>query len=100
MADSNPNRHDVPPEDAARLDRLSEEVRGRLAEIGMILSRVSGNAPGGGAVIGFVPREAKKAKVEAAASGDWVEIVDIEPNTNYCYGEIGGEKFAESPCGG
>lgn len=98
MAESNPNRHDVQPDDAQRLDRLSEEIRGRLQEIGLIVARVTGTEQSGGAVVKFVPREAKKAHVDAEDS-DWVEIVDIEPDTNYCYGSIGGEKFAESPCG-
>ncbi len=100
MADSNPNRHEVPQEDVERLDRLSEEVRGRLAEIGMIVARIAGDGRGASAVVSFVPREAQRVAVEAAApGGDWMEIVDT-PTGNYCYGSIGGHNFMDCPCGG
>ncbi|MFD5797930.1 hypothetical protein ACFWIO_31275 [Streptomyces diastatochromogenes] len=94
-------RSTMQPEDMQRVDRLSEEVRGRLHEIALIISRTVGNEPPKGRVGKFVPREAvQMVKKHANASrGDWMEIGEVD-GVEYCYGEIGGQAFAESPCGG
>jgi hypothetical protein len=87
-------------EDTYRLRRLSEEVRGRLFEIALILSRTTANVaiPKDG-VVKFMPRQANPG----AAGGDWVEVIVTDDGhgnpVEACYGEIGGQAFAESPCG-
>lgn len=86
-------------EDAARLARLSEEVRSRLAEIAMITSRVAGVDTPTGHVVKFVTREAGFKKNAQAADGDWMEIGEVD-GFEFCYGVIDGHPFAESPCGG
>jgi hypothetical protein len=91
------NRHEVSGEDAQRLERLSDEVGSRLAEITQIISRITGSEHGEGSVQSFVPRGAVKA--EAAAAFDWIEIVEIVPGFNCCYGSIGGQTILECPCG-
>ncbi|GAA1236781.1 hypothetical protein GCM10009665_28700 [Kitasatospora nipponensis] len=95
-------RSTMRPEDMQRVDRLSEEVRGRLYEIALIVSRTVGVQAPTGHVEKFVPREAvpltgRHADADAGG-GDWVEIGEVD-GTEYCYGEIGGQAFAESPCG-
>ena len=45
------------------------------------------------ALITFAPRDARSA----AESGDHMEVVVVDGH-EVCYGTIGGESFAESPC--
>ena len=98
----NPNRHDLPPEVAQRLTRLSEEVRSRLVEIALITARASGNDLPNSTAIKFAPRPI--AKAADAGTGDWMELIEVvaDDGQTYtaCYGSIGGQSFAESPCGG
>jgi hypothetical protein len=97
MADENPIRHDVLPEDSQRLARLSEEVRGRLAEIALIMGRVTGEDVGGGLITKFVPREG--AETDSASShGDWMEIIAFPNGQEGCHGSIGGHEFISIPC--
>jgi hypothetical protein len=91
------NRIKLESEDAQRLNRLSEEVRGRLTEMASIVARVSGSEFSAGGVQNFVPREGEHRKELAA--GDWLELVDIVPGLTCCYGSIGGETILECPCG-
>jgi hypothetical protein len=87
-------------EDAYRLRRLSEEVRGRLFEIALILSRTTANVaiPKDG-VVKFIPRQASGD----AGAGDWIDIIVTDDGhgnpVEACYGVSGGVAFAESPCG-
>lgn len=97
MNESTSYRHEVSLEDAQRLNRLSEEIRSRLTEIAFISSRISGTDYAGGGVTRFVPREGAKT-VEAAASYDWLEMVEIVPGFECCYGSIGGETVLACPC--
>jgi hypothetical protein len=91
-------RHDLSPDDAERLNRLSEEVRGRLFETALILGRVTRQGEGrGNAVTRFVPR-ARMHDEKKKAEGDWIEIIDVD-GEEACYGVIDGQPFAESPCG-
>ena len=86
-------------EDALRLARLSEEIRGRLAEIAMITARVAGVEPPKGRVVKHVTRDAGLKKRADAGSGDWIEIDEIDGFV-VCWGVIDVQPFAESPCGG
>ena len=97
MTESTSHRHEVSLEDAQRLNRLSEEIRSRLTEIAYIVSRVSGTDYDGAGVTRFVPREGSKT-VEVAASYDWLEIVEILPGVQCCYGSIGGQTVLACPC--
>ena len=90
------NRLEVTQEDAQRLNRLSEEVNGRLTEIALIIARITGEAYTGGPVRSFVPRQATSTE---AATSDWLEIVEIVPGFECCYGSIGGETVLACPCG-
>ena len=96
MAESNPNRYELTAEDAQRMARLSEEVRGRVLEMAMITARTVGVRLGEGAVLKFVPHT---RAAENQEEGDWMEIMEVD-GEEVCYGVIGGEAFAESPCGG
>ena len=85
--------------DLQRLARLSEEIRGRLAEISMILARVSGDTRiENGPVQKFIPKGVKSKNNASARSGDWMEIIAVD-GVESCYGVIDGKPFAESPCG-
>jgi hypothetical protein len=83
--------------DAERLDRLSEEIRGRLAEIALIVTRVSGAKYDGEAVGSFTPR-GSRAATEHSAAYDWIEIVEVLPGFNCCYGSIDGKTVLDCPC--
>jgi len=96
VAGSNSNRYELEPGDAQRMRRLSEEVRSRLLEMALITARTAGVELRGNAAIKFVPR--KTAREADAAAGDWMEIDEVD-GFEVCYGVIGGQAFAESPCG-
>jgi hypothetical protein len=100
MTEAHSHRQPMQADDAQRIIRLSEEVRSRLAEIGMIVNRTAGAAPPQGQVLRFVAGQAAvKADAGAdAAAGDWMEIIEVD-GVEACYGVIGGHAFAESPCG-
>lgn len=85
-------------EDGQRLRRLSEEVRGRLAEIALILTHSGGKALPTDGSIQF--GSANRPMPAMAASGDWMEITVGKDGEEACYGVFGGEPFYESPCGG
>lgn len=97
MTDSTLHRHEVSPEDAQRLNRLSEEIRSRLTEIAFIVSRISGTDSAGDRVIRFTPREGAKT-LETEANYDWLELVEMVPGLVCCYGSIGGETVLACPC--
>jgi hypothetical protein len=87
-------------DDAQRIVRLSEEIRGRLQEIGMIVNRTAGVDSPKGHVARFVARDAGlrlETRTDAGAD-DWVEIIEVD-GVEACYGVIDGRPFAESPCG-
>jgi len=100
MPEAHPNRHEMQPEDARRIVRLSEEVRSRLSEIGMIINRTAGTASPKGSVLKFIARDAglRLDTRGDGGTGDWVEIIEVD-GVEACYGVIGGHPFAESPCG-
>ncbi|MDV4159957.1 hypothetical protein ELI38_04240 [Rhizobium leguminosarum] len=85
--------------DLQRLVRLSEEVRGRLAEISMIVARASGNTEMENAPVRKFTAKGVKSKNASTRAGDWMEIIDVD-GVEACYGVINGKPFAESPCGG
>ncbi|HEY0124823.1 MAG TPA: hypothetical protein VGC14_24270 [Rhizobium sp.] len=84
--------------DLQRLARLSEEIRGRLAEISMIMARVTGESQIEKAPVQKFTAKGAKNKSASARSGDWVEIIDVD-GVEACYGVVNGKPFAESPCG-
>src|SRR5690348_5603057 len=90
-------RKEIGAADAERLNRLSEEIRGRLAEIALILTRVSGAKYDGEAVGRFTPRGSRVA-TEHSAAHDWIEIVEILPGFECCYGSIEGKAVLSCPC--
>jgi|GEM_PF-4263663 len=86
--------YELSADDAERLQRLSQEVRNRLREIAQIAARPVGVQLDDDMLIKFEPRDAGST----VDSGDWVEIIVVDGH-EVCYGEIGGQPFAESPCG-
>jgi len=93
MDTENPNRTELSPEDAQRLNRLSEEVRGRLTEMVSIIGRTTGNDDFGvGEITKFEPRTA--AKSAADSSGGWMEIFEVF-GIQGAYGHIEGHWFVE-----
>lgn len=90
-------RKEIGAADAERLSRLSEEIRGRLAEIALIVTRVSGANYDGEAVGRFTPR-GSRAATDHSAAYDWIEIVEILPGFDCCYGSIGGKTVLSCPC--
>jgi hypothetical protein len=68
----------VEAEDAQGLNRLSEEIRGRLVEMALIIARVSVSERSGSAVLKFVPREGVQL-TKASGGFDYLEIVEIFP---------------------
>lgn len=102
MCGTSTKHHELSADVAQRLSRLSEEVRGRLAEIALITARAAGvDLPDSG-IVKFAPRPI--AHEADAGAGDWMEIIEVPADDGHvytaCYGVIGGHAFAESPCGG
>jgi acyl-CoA reductase-like NAD-dependent aldehyde dehydrogenase len=85
------------PDDGQRLRRLSEEIRGRLCEIALILTRSGGKPLAQDGSIQF--GSAKRPVPAMGGPGDWMEITVGKDGEEACYGVIGGEPFYESPCG-
>jgi hypothetical protein len=100
LAEASPNRHEMKPEDADRMSRLSEEVRSRVLEMALITARTVGRELPKDAVPKFIPQvRAQDDDAGAdAGGGDWMEIIE-EGGFTACYGVINGHAFAESPCG-
>jgi hypothetical protein len=66
-------------EDLVRVRRLTEEVKGRLYEVGLILGRTLGQNIPAGTVIKYEPRES------ADRSGQTIEVVVIAlPDGTFC----------------
>lgn len=95
----NANRYEMTPEDTQRMARLSEEVRSRLLEMALITARTAGLDLGANAVIKFVPHRRRSDDPKVKAEDDWMELIEVD-GVEACYGVIGGQAFAESPCGG
>jgi hypothetical protein len=91
------NKSTISIDDVNRLRRLSEEVRGRLVEISLIIAHNTALPLKDTANIQFKPPKVSN-RVRDAGGGDWVEIGEVD-GFEYCYGVIGGKPFAESPCG-
>lgn len=98
MAGTGPGRHALSDDDAQRMARLSEEVRGRLVEMSLIAARTLGLDTYGGTAPRFVPHQRERSAADDAGAGDWVEI-DVIDGFEVCWGVIDGQPFAESPCG-
>ena len=97
MAANNPTRYEPQPEDAQRMSRLAEEVRGRLLEMALITARIVGHRPPANPRVRFLPLRADTESSDGG-DGDWVEIME-DDGVESCYGVKNGEPFAESPCG-
>jgi hypothetical protein len=98
MSYEDPNRREIQPDDALRLNRLSEEVRGRLTEMAFIVARITGVEYDGGPVRKFVPRGAVQMQADAPPKTD-VELVEITPELEACYGWKDGRLWVDCPCG-
>lgn len=84
-------------EDGERLRRLSEEVRGRLCEIALILTHSGGRPLPHDGSLQF--GSSKRPVPAMGGSGDWMEIVVGKDGEEACYGVFNGEPFYENPCG-
>lgn len=84
-------------EDGQGLRRLTEEVRGRLCEIVLILSHSGGKPLVQDGSIQF--GSSKRPVLAMDGPGDWMEIVVGKDGEDACYGVFGGEPFYENPCG-
>jgi hypothetical protein len=84
-------------EDGHRLRRLSEEIRGRLAEIALILTHSGGKPLPTDGSIQF--GSAGRPMPAMSDSGDWMEITMGKDGEEACYGVFDGEPFYENPCG-
>lgn len=93
---TSPNRYELDADDAERLRQLSQEVRSRLRESAQIAARAVGIDVGENAIVKFLPRKTRDDP--DAGAGDWIEIIEVD-GVEVCYGVIGGQPFAESPCG-
>lgn len=89
-------RVELGSEDAQRLRRLSEEIRSRLFEIALVLSRSGGRPLPQDGSIKF---GSSKRPVPVMGGQDCLEIVEGKDGGEACYGVIGGEAFYENPCG-
>jgi hypothetical protein len=99
MATQDPTRYPVDDDDAQRLTRLSEEVRARLTEMAFIAARVTGTKYDGGGIAKFVPREALRERAANAPETIEIEIVEIFPGFDCCYGTFSdGSMFFDCPC--
>ena len=86
-------RYEIPPDDTQRLNRLSEEVRGRLTEMVAIVGRVAGDEDFSvGEVTKYEPRTAAHSVDDG--SGGWMETFEIFGHQG-SYGHIGGQWFIE-----
>jgi hypothetical protein len=85
--------YELSADDAQRLQGLSQDVRSRLREIAQIAARPAGVQVENDSLIKFEPRDAGSA----ADASDYMEIIILDGH-EVCYGTIGGESFAESPC--
>jgi hypothetical protein len=90
-------KHQLVPEDAQRMHRLSEEVRGRLEEMALIATRKLGVSADPKALTKFAP---KNPSTRLGCLG-LVEILDASSDHPeicvlfFCDGSVG----LESPCG-
>ena len=83
-------------EDHERLQRLSEEVRGRIEEMALILARNAGIKLDASAVRKFVPQQSVAADSPVVE----VEIFDLPDGTHGCHVTTAdGGGFSEYPCG-
>ena len=82
-------------DDQERLQRLSEEVRGRIEEMALILARNAGIKLEATAVRKFVPQQAADDSPVVE-----VEIFDLPDGTSGCHVTTAdGGGFSEYPCG-
>ena len=105
MAENAPTQVKLQAEDAQRVRRLTEEVRGRLEEMALIVSRALGRNLETNAVRKFVPvtRATDEGPAAAAATSDhllYIELVGQPDGSTACVLHCPGhEVFIENPCG-
>jgi hypothetical protein len=96
MTETKSPRVRLATEDQERLQRLSEEVRSRIEEMALILTRNAGIQLEAGAVRKFVPQRAVAADSRVVE----VEIFDLPDGTSGCHVTLAdGSGFSEYPCG-
>jgi hypothetical protein len=94
MTDTLRKRNALAPADRERMQRLSEEVRGRLQEMALITARTLGVAFDKDTAVKFVPVEVKAANELGVAMN--IEII-CGPGGCGCYVDPPG--ICEFPCG-
>lgn len=99
MAKTSPQKVNLTPQDRERMQRLSEEIQGRLEEMGLIMSRTLGVNFGRDALLKFAPSRAEGQAADASPqrSPIHIEIVCAPDGTCGCYVDPPG--FCEFPCG-
>ncbi len=93
MTNVTQQRAELRPEDRDRMQRLSEEVRGRLQEMALITTRTLGIALDSQTAVKFAPQELDRGADE---TGMHIEIV-CTPDGCGCYVDPPG--ICEFPCG-
>lgn len=99
------NRYRLSEEDAARMARLSEEVRGRLEEMASIAARVMGRRLDRNTVRKFVPHESTSGGTFEPHGPTVVEVEILDdflgPGHRPCclVALSDGDWFVECPCG-
>jgi hypothetical protein len=95
MTQTKSPRVQLQSDDQVRMQRLSEEIRGRVEEMALILARNAGIQLGPDAARKFQPQQtvAESDVVE-------VEIIDLPDGTSGCYVTTAdGGGYSEYPCG-
>lgn len=103
MTNGTQKRVELAPDDAVRMRRLTEEVSGRLHEMGLIFARTVGMELGPGVVTKFAPVK----RVADADAGVFpmppgppvdvdIEIFDLPDGTHCCYDYI--NQVCACPC--
>jgi hypothetical protein len=94
MSSASPHRFAIEGEDRARLQRLTEEVEGRVHEIAAICARVAG--------IKLDRDSRRKFLPEITVAGTHIEIIDLptDPPSAACIIQDEHHYCVEVPCGG
>jgi hypothetical protein len=94
--ETSPNRVELDPEDRSRIRRLTEEVQGRLEEIGLIAARAHGLRLDAGALRKFVPHRSEARDEPVIVE---VEIIDFPDGGNACLVVLSDDtSWVEIPC--
>jgi hypothetical protein len=99
MAETASTQQELRKDDAERLDRLTEEVQGRLEEMALIATRTLGIKLENDFVTKFVARTAREAS-DDAGEVIYIEILDPPEGGSICVIHCpDGVSHIERPCG-